>query len=398
MPSAPTILRGTVETLDILQTQRRFDVSDTINRLEGDITPLVRFTHAGSDRRALIKTKVATDPEYRWFERQLVPGRDQINNAAGYSAVATSIVVDNASYWAIGDIGMVSRTRERFRVTTVTTATNTLVVTRNWGNAGAAAINDNDELIINGLAMAEGSTAPTERTTQSALGYNYIQEFRWPWTMTRTLQNTTTWTGKTWPEEAKQAAIQYNLMKERSFLFGVRNQDTSGTTALRTSGGLLAAITQNSINVSGSLQEPELNRMIRLCFRYNAPGNRRAKLLVCSPLVADAITSFASTKQLVTNPRSEEYGMDIQTFRSGSGTLHIVRHILFQDSTEFNGYGFICDMPNLTVRHLQNCQDQVDTNIQAPGTHARTDEYWGYYGWQIEWDDTHGVIYGITGY
>ncbi len=68
--------------------------------------------------------RAAINPEFSWQEDDLEPRFDQINNGAGYTNVATSLVVDNGAYFAQHFHVLVTRTGEVMRVDSV--AANTI--------------------------------------------------------------------------------------------------------------------------------------------------------------------------------------------------------------------------------------------------------------------------------
>jgi hypothetical protein len=76
----------------------------------------------------MLGKRAAVNPEYSWQQDDLEPRFDAINNGAGYSNSATSLVVDNGAYFAQHYLVKVTRTGEVIRVTAV--SSNTLTVVR----------------------------------------------------------------------------------------------------------------------------------------------------------------------------------------------------------------------------------------------------------------------------
>lgn len=128
-------VQGLLATNDILSNSIVIDMSDTIAELEPDEAPLTVF---------LMKLAKENAQSYKveWLENRGRAHWTQVNNGAGYADSATSIVVDDGTIIAVGDNVKVARTGEVMRVTAV--STNTLTVTRAFGETAAAAINDND--------------------------------------------------------------------------------------------------------------------------------------------------------------------------------------------------------------------------------------------------------------
>ena len=84
---------------------------------------------------------------------------------AAYAANVTDIAVDEADFFTAGDILHVVSTGEQMLVTVVTTATNTLTVTRGYGTIAAAAIPDDATIILLGNCFEEGSAATTPKSS-----------------------------------------------------------------------------------------------------------------------------------------------------------------------------------------------------------------------------------------
>ena len=397
MPVAPTV-RTVVRTTDNILAQRRVvDMADRIALLEPEAAPLLRFTGRGDDTKALIKKESCFSPEFQWMEDQTLPGVDRINLAAGYSAAATSLVVDNGSYFRTRDIVHVPRTNEIMRLTAVTTATNTLTATRGYAGSTAAALVNNDELIILGTAMEEASSAVDPRSTLEVRVRNYTQIFRRSWLLSNTEMASKLYGGADRPYQRKKQAIEFAKSIEWAFMFGRRNEDTTTlTTPIRTTGGLRQFITQNVTNLNGQvLTEPTWDQFLATGQRY--PGNNGTKVIVHSALIGRAVSSWAKGRLMITNPRSEDYGMTITTYMSPNGNVNLVRHWLLEGD-EYNGWAFMLHMPALKYRYLQGEDIKLWADTQAPDYHGVRDEMIGTVGLQVEWDDNHSILRGVGGY
>jgi hypothetical protein len=121
----PTIVTTQAGLYTGQTAQRKFDVSKYI----------ARYIGAGSSApfTVLLKnlnSKPVIDTTFKILEEQPQPWSDAVNNGGGYTAAATSIVVDHGSYFKLQDLVKNERTGEIFKcVTTAPTAT-TLTVTR----------------------------------------------------------------------------------------------------------------------------------------------------------------------------------------------------------------------------------------------------------------------------
>ena len=139
---------GVRSTANINTQRRAFDYSNELYLVDPDNAVLALFTRK-------LNKKGTVDPEYRWFDKTQPSRTDSVNNGAGYNSSATSIVVANGDKFRAGDVVNVPVTGEQMRVTAV--STNTLTVSRGWGQTAAASLTDADVLVIIGNANAEGA-------------------------------------------------------------------------------------------------------------------------------------------------------------------------------------------------------------------------------------------------
>lgn len=163
-----TQVTGTRSTGNILGAKMVIDMSNDIALLQPSEAPLITFL-----KRAMGRSKPAENPKFSWMEDDLGARWDAVNNGAGYASGATTIAVDNGDYFSAGDIVKVPRTGEVILVTAV--ATNDLTVTRGYGVTAAAALVDNDPIVIIGNVNEEGSGTRTIKSTLEQEVYNYTQ-------------------------------------------------------------------------------------------------------------------------------------------------------------------------------------------------------------------------------
>lgn len=164
----PTIISARHGTGNIQSERRVVDMAEQIAYLEPDSSPLTVIL-----KRVANKSSPTHNPKFQCLEAPIQPRWDAINNSAGYAANAVSIVVDNGSYFAADDLVKVPRTGEVISVTSI--SSNTLTVKRSYGTTGAAALVDDDPLLIIGNAHEEGAALGNIRTVKLEVFYNYSQ-------------------------------------------------------------------------------------------------------------------------------------------------------------------------------------------------------------------------------
>lgn len=381
---------GIRSTENVTQDQRKFDVSDKLWMLDADVAVLAFFA------RKLAKKSVI-DPEFRWFEKSSPARYSAINYSTGYTAGDTSIVVDDGTVFNVGHIVKNVGSGEQLRVTNV--STNTLTVSRGYGTTSAAAMTDNDVLVIIGNAHAEGASVPTALTSLSVKKANYTQIFRESFSVTNTQAATEFYAGGSDINELRREHNQLHLKDiERAFLFGEPKEDTTSTAApIRTTGGAKYFISTNATNASGTLTEAEFEGWIEDVFTKG--GEKRMGLL--SPLIASAVNSWAKGK-LQMFPKDKTYGIAVTSYMSIHGQLDFVVERMLAENSTWNGYAFAFDMGLVGYRYLAANGVNRDTKLlkdrQAAGEDEMIEEYLTECGLWLADEARHGFLYGVTSY
>jgi hypothetical protein len=337
-----------------------------------------------------LRKEKATNPEFNWLERDLEARWDAINNAAGYANNATSIVVDNGTYFRAGMLVKVPRTGEVILVTAV--ATNTLTVKRQFGETVAAALNDNDPLLIIGNVNEEGAKAPSDAGGNPVKMFNYTGIVRTPFSVTNTANASKTYGGKLITQEQKQHGIEHRIDLERQFLFGERYEDLTGTHPKRSTRGLLKWISSNVYDAGGQLTETEFNNWLEGVF---AKGSSK-KLLLAAPRVISTIDSWGVGKLKTVSEANAKYGLHVTQYISSHGELNIVKEPLFEGSV-YGGYATALDLENISYKYLERRDTALKTNIQDNDADGRRDEYLTEAGLMVQLPQTHGLLTGVTG-
>ena len=368
---------------------RKYDHSDKLYLIDPDYAVLAFFA------RKLAK-KGVTDPEYRWFDKAQPSRFDAVNYGTNYTAGATEILVDDGTKFRGGDIVLDVRSGEHLHVDSV--STNTLTVDRGYGSTAAAAINDNDVLVILGNGNEEGAGLRAALTSQKTKRTSYTQIIREPFNVTETLAATEVYGEADDLATLRREHLQIHMKDiERTFFFGEPKEDLTGTNPLRTTAGLRYWITSNVKDASGALTEAEFEDWIEMTFANG--GDKKMGFL--SPLVASAVNSWAKGK-LQMFPKDKTYGIAISKYLSIHGELDFVVEKLFRENSTFNGYAFAVDMGLIGYRYLNGNGKMRDTkllkNRQAAGEDEIIEEYLSEIGFWLALENRHGYLYGVTSY
>jgi hypothetical protein len=381
-----TLVTGQRGTANISADQRRIDMASKILLLEPDSAPLTVISKNLSSRPTV-------NSQFKWQEDEGDPRFDAINNGAGYAAGITALVVDNAAYFEVQQIVYVPRTGENMRVTAVDTGTNTLTVVRGVGSTAAALV-DNDPLLIASTAQPEGDASRAARTRNPSTIYNYTQIFRSPWDATETERHSEFETGDDWDHQAMKKGIEHKKSIEYALMTGSPSEDTTSGQARRTTGGFKHYATQNKTDAGGALTELELFTALRPAFRYGS----KEKWALASALAVDVLNTFPRGK-LEVQQNERTFGVRVMQYVSPHGTINLVTHYLLEGAT-LGGEIWIIDTDALAWRYLKNKRGSRDTHIrkeiQANDVDGRKDEYLTEGGLEFGQPQRHGIIYGIT--
>ena len=395
-----TIISGQIGWKDLyaVSTDKR-DVGLGVALLDPSQAPLVLLTQTGMDARKLgaptekvkLNKAVTGNPKVEWVEDELVPMQDAVNSTAGYSAAVTSIAVDNGPYFYTGCYGYVKRTGEIFLVTTV--ATNQLsVIVRGAIGTTAAALLDNDEIIILDIAHEEGATIPTARSTRKSLQYNYTEITRTVINMTRTTQKTNMLgEERDMPYQIRKNGIEHAIKLENKFLWGSRSISYSGTEAKRTMNGLAHIITTNVFDSGGTLTQTDFDReVLEECFKKGRGSSYR--LVLCSQRMNSVICGWG--KDLVRlNVSDRKFGFVVNEYVSPSGVVYIIPHHLITGTTGISA--FVLDPEKIKYRYLTDSDTMLEKDVVKAGTDGTQHQYLSEVTLEVRNEQCHAIVKNV---
>jgi len=379
------MIDGVRDTNTIIAATRKLDTADRIALLEPDAAPLTVILKMARKRKT-------TDPKFRWFEDVLGPRWDTVNYSTGYTTSETSIVVDNGAYFKANDLVKVTTTAEVVLVTAV--STNTLTVTRAFGETAAGAVADGGKLLILGNLSEEGADAPAIKTTQKVEVYNFTTIVRTPLGLTGTEAATDLYGEKDLPYQRRKAAIEHMKDIENRFLFSERKEDTSGTHPKRSTRGLIKWITTNVTDAGNTLTEAEFNTFLESVFRY---GSKKKMLIACSKIVS-ALDSWGRAAVRVLS-KDQTYGISVKQYLTSHGTLNVTKHDLLEEF--YNETGFALEPASMWYRPLQGAKNRdthLRKNIQDNKNDSEQDEWMTEVGLHLEHQKKHGRLHNVDQY
>lgn len=364
----------------ITDGRKDYDVSSEIGECRKDMSKWMSLMMKA--RKKPTKTTIC-----KWNDQAPLNYWTQINNESGYNTSAVTFIVDDGTIFAQFDLIKIPRTGEVMRVQSAT-ATTVTVAARAFGGS-AAALQDNDYIIMLGNAMSENSNAPASKLVEPTEFYNVTQIFRTPFDASASDEAEEV---KTTPKERIRLRLikqwEHKMLINYAFWHGVRVNDT--TNHVRAAGGIIPRLQTNTWNVNGPLAKTELNAFLRDVFTYGSGS----KVLIGSPIIAGGITNIADSK-LIPSESAKKFGLNINTWVTAFGELDIIMDNTFGQF--YAGAGVILDIQDVFYRPLQGRDTKFKQDIQANDTDGWKDEYLTEATFQIRNEPDHGFMYGVTG-
>ena len=380
-------IAGVRTTSNIQQARRVVDMAKNIALLDPNDSPFVTFL-----KLAKQDVRVAKAPKIEWLEDDLIGAATQVNAGGGVSVTtsSTSIPVDDGSIFSVGDLISIPANSVVYRITAISTNTLTAI---QFGTAVASGTIADDAVVLKmGNAMEENSSAPAAKTTQEVACYNYTQIFRTPVSFSGTELATELYGGKDRAYQRRKKALEHKRDIARAMYFGVRKEDTTGTTPRRTMGGLLSFLTQSTAFDSSTqpLTYANFNKYVaQPVFSHGS----KDKLLIAGPNLMNAINAWSEAKLVTEVDPAATYGIRVKNLITGYGDLKVIYDPLLADGYHA-GYGMVIDTDNIRYAYLQGRDTKLNTNIQGNDVDGVIDEYITECSLEVKLPKTHLLITG----
>jgi hypothetical protein len=316
----------------------------------------------------------AKSSTHGYFSKTLTFAKTKINNGGGYADNATTFVVDSTTGMLAGMVLHNTRTRENYRVSSVTNST-TVVVTRAFGRVAAAALNDNDDLIQVGSAYAEGSNRPDAKQLSTTYVANYTQIFRNAWGLTDTARASVAEMGySNIAESRKDCAMFHSIDIESAILYGQPKMDTSGAQPLHATQGIIDAIYQyasGNVNAAGATTTyDQLVALVEEAWTYSTDAaNPKMRAGFVDATAMKVMHQIARLSGMVEIMQSEtSFGMQFTKFKFYKGEINLIEHPLMNGlQTATTGNMLVVDLPALKLAYMDG-RDTIAEEYNIKGS------------------------------
>jgi hypothetical protein len=227
-------------------------------------------------------------------------------------------------------------------------------------------LQDSDVFKIIGNINPEGGEMPDAIALDPVQVYNYTQIFRTPLSITRTARKTKLRTGDQYQKAKSEALEMHSWEMELAFLWGIMTQNTGDNgKPERTTMGVINFIRQYApancddytLNATyagdtwATSGEIWFKTMLEQLFRYGA----EEKLCLCGSGFLLGIDALAmASGQINISPGQKTYGMDIRSWLTPFGTIHMKTHPLFSFDATTRNMGVILEPKELDYRYIDD--------------------------------------------
>jgi len=338
---------------------------------------------------SMLGSKKITDPQFHWWTEQI----GSVSGAVTGIFTIPDLSVAYVSGGVAGDVVYVAcnatlanrirsghqillRDASDYRVDVVgkvssvsTSGSNSvlaIILLEDDDNSPAHDLSDVDNLLIIGNINSEGAPMPNSIALNPTKHHNYTQIFRSPLSITRTARSTNLRTGDDY-QKAKRECLEMNSIEmELAFLWGIMTERIGDNgKPERTTQGVINFIRNNAPgNVDDYTLNPAfagqawavggetwLKAMLELIFRYGAED----KLCLCGSGALLGIDALAQTSgQINLAPAQKTYGMQIKTWITPFGTIHMKTHPLFSFDVTTRNMMVILEPKELEYKFIQD--------------------------------------------
>ncbi len=333
---------------------------------------------------------------YNWAEDDIPTRITSINHGGGYSAVAASIVVADASVFVPGTVILSADHDEIILVDTVTVGTNTLTITRGHQGSTAAILDDAEVLIDMGYSLGEGGNAPTAKHKIPTEVWNYIEMFSRTFDITE-LQNSTDmrYNVAKVSRETLEKAFEIRRDINEKLIYGLRNKGTNaaGETAYYT-GGFYEFATENAITASKAALG--WSDLWAFDAAYTPTSSSPRKALICGSGVYETLANigYTNANSFYRQEWSSELGVFVMRIVLPSGNeIDVVKdRYTFDAARSRENDGILVDSRHVGLKWKSEWGLKWKQNIQDNDAHIRRDEIYGAVGFKLKHPDVHGTL------
>lgn len=404
MPAAQQIARS-IDQAYQETVQKRYFLGESDVLLNPSLTPILTLvTRIGNRKKSTNAARV------EWIEDDYLNVWGLVSNGTtAYSSAATSIVVADASLFAVNDLVAIpvapssSAVEEVVQVTAVTLASNTLTITRGIGGSGANTIGATADLRVLAPAFPEGAAFGTVRTVSKTVLISYTQIFRRPVSVTKSeVAQALFGPSNDRLYQRRKMLEEHRRDMESAGLWSHPSEALALPSTIRTTMGLKNRIVTNVYNANGTLTEGAFLTFTQQAFSQYYEGSE--KLLVAAPVVISGLDTWANNKLRLAEG-DDVYGIKLSRYTTNHGDFMVTRDLNLQNAPSGSGVGWGAEAYALDIDSIEfaplvgngeNRDTQLLVDVVKDGADQYRDEYLTEAAWVVRFEKRHARMYGVT--
>lgn len=373
------------------------DIQQKIYLVDRDIDQVGYLAFSNRLKKRTVKAE-----KVEWDYDELSSRTDTVNGAV-VSTTATTITVDNPTYFIPSEYWINNRSEEIYGISSVDYENSQLEVIRGFAGSTAAAINDGDTFCKIGSYAGEDSNRMVTRTGSPTTVYNYCQMMRKDLAMTSRQIKRAFKSGEAeFPYQSMKQLKEYRIDLANQALFSKRDRFTDQYgDDVTTSNGLRPILTTNTYAVNGTMYKNLLDDfLVDEGFRYGSSS----KVLFCSTDVIKAFTGIVdqnlSFQTDISSKKGVSFGVTVGKYICPTGQELMLVHDR-NISNYFPGEAYGVDMSQLTRCEFSNNgisgAMHVLTHTENSDDLGRTDTIFSDQCITYGYEATHFKLSGISG-
>lgn len=385
---AVTIASGQASTATPTANQLKIDMREEITMLDQDNSQFTTMLMK-------LPSEKARSFKVEWLEDQYMPRLATL--AAAVTATTDngiSVGTGEGYYFNVGDTVINATTLEVLQVT-AGGASAAVSVSRSFGSVAAATSPSGAQIVIIGVANAQGASSPEKLITKTAAAYNYTQIQRHAWEFTNTAEATEYYGGQLYERERMKKAIEHKAGIENTLFFGGRSYSATGP--LHSCGGLLEFISTLTTHAGGVFDVTDVQDFLRGWMQHGSNN----KVLFAAPLPSQVFSAYLQDNWVRTGRDERIWGVKVDAIVSsvyGTEIPVIVKRDWGNYSSAANQFGGMVvgvDMDNVQYAPLR--PTVYVPNTQANDRDSLQGEFRTEHSLKVEIENTHALLNGITG-
>jgi hypothetical protein len=276
--------------------------------------------------------------EAKWHTLELRPKFDTLSASA--AAVDTTLTVTHGSYFQVNDLIKITGTRESLMVTAV--SSNTLTVTRSWGNTAAASAASSSEVLIVSPHYGENATLQGARSVTEVQYTNNVALWRHNLEVSGTLQAIGEQGGTFYGNDVDLLRDQMLLTHKRDINHACLFSELGASGDQRSMMGIIEFIKTygtNRVNSTSAVTFSVFTTAAKSATRYN---NRRM-VIICSRQFAQIVSEWAlntTGSHVNVDNGSTMFGLEVMDIRTPHGRFRLLVDDALE-GTEYSQYAIM---------------------------------------------------------